>query len=105
MVTFEAFKNGNLKCLIATNVAARGLDIPNVDLIIQLDPPKDPDVYVHRAGRTGRMGKTGTCITFFSNKNLDLLEKIEREANVKIQRVGLPQAEDLILSLAEDVLN
>ncbi len=62
-VVFETFRNGNLKCLIATNVAARGLDIPKVDLIIQLTPPQELDSYIHRSGRTGRAGKFGTCIT------------------------------------------
>jgi len=45
-----------LKCLIATNVAARGLDLPKIDLIIQLNPPEDIDFYIHRSGRTGRAG-------------------------------------------------
>ena len=57
-----------MKCLVATNVAARGLDIPEVDLIVQLTPPKDTDTYVHRSGRTGRAGKDGTCITLFEDR-------------------------------------
>ena len=65
-VTFTTFREGSLKCLVATNVAARGLDIPEVDLIIQLSPPKDTDTYVHRSGRTGRAGKSGTCITLYT---------------------------------------
>jgi len=67
-VTFKTFREGNLKCLVATNVAARGLDIPEVDLIIQLSPPKDTDTYVHRSGRTGRAGKLGKCVTFYTGR-------------------------------------
>lgn len=52
--------------MIATNVAARGLDIRNVDLIIQLQPPPDIDSYIHRSGRTGRAGKSGKCITLIT---------------------------------------
>lgn len=67
-ITFKGFRNGQFKCLIATNVAARGLDIPEVDLIVQLAPPKDIDTYVHRAGRTARAGRKGVCVTFYSKK-------------------------------------
>ena len=75
--TYKSFKNGNIRCIIATNVAARGLDIPCVDLIIQCDPPKDTDSFIHRAGRTGRAGKKGTCITMFNKKNEYFLKRIE----------------------------
>jgi len=51
--------------LISTNVAARGLDIPHVDLVIQLEPPKKVDDYIHRSGRTGRAGKKGVCLTIY----------------------------------------
>jgi ATP-dependent RNA helicase DDX21 len=54
--------------LVATDVASRGLDIPNVDLVIQVEPPKDVETYIHRAGRTARAGKSGTCITFWTMK-------------------------------------
>lgn len=59
------FKKGTKKILIATDVAARGLDIPDVELIIQLSPPENPEPYIHRSGRTGRAGKEGLNITFF----------------------------------------
>ena len=72
--TFKDFKAGRVKCLIATNVAARGLDIPSVDLIIQMEPPRKADDYVHRAGRTGRAGKNGVCITFFNHRERYLMD-------------------------------
>jgi superfamily II DNA/RNA helicase len=60
--------NGDVKCLIATDVAARGLDIPDIDLIIQFSPPKQSDSYIHRSGRTGRAGKSGKCLTFYTRQ-------------------------------------
>ena len=63
--------------LVATDVASRGLDIPNVDLVIQIEPPKDTETYIHRSGRTARAGKSGTCITFYMKKTLELVQKIE----------------------------
>ena len=95
-ITFKSFRDGNVRCLIATNVAARGLDIPNVDLIIQLGPPKNVDSYIHRSGRTGRAGKKGTCITFHIPSERAQLGYIEREARIEIKKVGPPQPEEII---------
>jgi ATP-dependent RNA helicase DDX21 len=81
--------------LVATDVAARGLDIPNVELVIQLEPPKDTESYIHRSGRTARAGKSGTCITFFNRKNLEFLERIESLAGIKLERVPVPSEEDM----------
>ncbi|OWB76001.1 hypothetical protein B5S32_g148 [[Candida] boidinii] len=61
-----ANSNANKSVLLTTDVAARGLDIPDVDLVVQLDPPTDPDVFLHRCGRTGRANKVGRAITFLS---------------------------------------
>jgi len=103
-ITFRAFREGKFKCLIATNVAARGLDIPEVDLIIQLSPPKDVDTYIHRAGRTARAGRTGVCVTFYQKKTSMLLDRIEREANFKFQKVGAPQPDEIIKANARDIV-
>ena len=65
-VTMKRFKDGKFRCLVATDVASRGLDIPNVDLVIQLEPPKETETYIHRSGRTARAGASGTCITFYT---------------------------------------
>ncbi len=62
--------------MIATNVAARGLDFPDIDLIIQMQPPNTTDAYIHRSGRTGRAGKSGACVTFYSFKEESLMKKI-----------------------------
>lgn len=102
-VTFKSFRNGKLKCLVATNVAARGLDIPEVDLIIQLSPPKDIDAYIHRSGRTGRAGKSGVCITFYTSWQRELIGKIEYKIGVGLKKVGVPQPEDIIKASARDI--
>ena len=67
---FDAFKTNKAKVLVATDVAARGLDIPNVSHVINFDQPNTYDDYVHRIGRTGRGGKSGTALTFVQQKNL-----------------------------------
>lgn len=102
-VTFKSFRAGTLKCLVATNVAARGLDIPEVDLIIQLSPPKEIDAYIHRSGRTGRAGKSGVCITFYSNRQKELIDRIEYKIGVTMKKVGVPQPKDLIKASARDI--
>jgi len=58
-VTLKRFKEGKFNVLVATDVASRGLDIPDVDLVIQLEPPKEVEAYIHRSGRTARAGKEG----------------------------------------------
>ena len=70
------FRNGMCRVLVATDVAARGLDIPNVGLIIQYDLPTNIDDYVHRIGRTGRAGKQGIAVAFFGEKNRNLVDDL-----------------------------
>lgn len=84
-VVFQSFREGKIQCMIATNVAARGLDIPQVDLIIQLAPPEDIDSYIHRSGRTGRAGKSGTCITLITKFEENVIRRIEQMARVKME--------------------
>ena len=79
-----SFKEGRLPILVATDVAARGLDIVAVTHIVNYDIPTSPDVYVHRIGRTGRVGRSGRAITFVEPRQRRELEAIERHANTKI---------------------
>ena len=79
-----SFKDGRLPLLVATDVAARGLDIPGVSHVINYDVPTSPDVYVHRIGRTGRVGRSGRAITFFEPQQRRELEAIEKHAGVKL---------------------
>jgi len=102
-ITFEAFRQGKFKCLVATNVAARGLDIPEVDLIIQLGPPKDVESYIHRSGRTARAGRKGVCITFYTRRQMDLISRIERIAKITFKKIGAPQPDEIILASARDI--
>jgi ATP-dependent RNA helicase DeaD len=79
-----AFKAGRLRILVATDVAARGLDISAVTHIVNYDIPTSPDVYVHRIGRTGRVGRSGRAITLVEQRQRRDLEAIERHANTKL---------------------
>jgi len=103
-VTMKRFKEGKFKVLVATDVASRGLDIPNVDLVIQLEPPKETETYIHRSGRTARAGASGRCITFYTKSTKQYIEMIENQAGIKLQRIGVPQPEDLIKAKATEML-
>lgn len=94
--TLKEFREGIIQCLIATDVAARGLDISNVDLVIQLSPPPNTNNYIHRSGRTGRAGKAGTCIVLYNNAEAARISRIEIEADLQFQRIGPPQPAELI---------
>src|SRR4051794_8422756 len=80
-----AFKGGRERLLIATDVAARGLDITGVSHVVNYDIPNSPDIYVHRIGRTGRAGESGRAVTIITPKQRRELEAIERHANTEIE--------------------
>lgn len=75
--TMEKFRSGELKLLIATDISARGIDIPDVDIVVNYDLPEVPENYVHRVGRTGRGSKKGLAISFCSSDEKEVLEAIE----------------------------
>ena len=79
-----AFKGGRVPILVATDVAARGLDISTVTHVINFDVPTSPDTYVHRIGRTGRVGRSGRAITFVEARQKREMEAIERHIGMKI---------------------
>jgi ATP-dependent RNA helicase DDX21 len=101
--TINGFKSGKFKCLIATDVASRGLDIPTVDLVIQSEAPKEIDTYIHRAGRTARAGRTGICITLYNRFTEDLLRRIENKVKITFKKIGAPQRNELIESSIRDI--
>lgn len=103
-VTIKRFKDAKFQVLVATDVASRGLDIPNVELVIQLEPPKDTESYIHRSGRTARAGRSGTCITFYTRKNEEFVDRIEQMAGIKLERVPIPTEEDMLRAKNKDVL-
>lgn len=103
-ITLKGFRDGNFNCLIATDVAARGLDIPEVDLVIQSEPPKDVDSYIHRSGRTGRAGRAGVCIIFYKPGQEHGLQSVEHKAGIKFTRIGAPQQADILKASADDAV-
>ncbi|MDF2684735.1 MAG: ATP-dependent helicase [Brevibacillus sp.] len=84
------FKEGTIEVLVATDVAARGLDISGVTHVFNFDIPQDSESYVHRIGRTGRAGKTGLAITFVTSREIDHLRLIERATNRRMERRSVP---------------
>lgn len=103
-VTMENFRAGKIKLLIATDVAARGLDVPNVDLVVQTHPPSSLDTYVHRAGRTARAGRTGTCITFYSMNEEYLVRLLQNQKGIPIKRRGPAQPSEIVDQAARDAV-
>jgi ATP-dependent RNA helicase DeaD len=89
------FRGGQAEILIATDVAARGLDIPDVSHVINFDVPESPETYVHRIGRTGRAGKGGNAITLITRREVRLINLIERVTKAKIAFKPLPSASDV----------
>ncbi|KAL0371600.1 UNVERIFIED_CONTAM: DEAD-box ATP-dependent RNA helicase 7 [Sesamum calycinum] len=93
-VTLSGFRSGKFSTLVATNVAARGLDIDDVQLIIQCEPPRDVEAYIHRSGRTGRAGKTGVAVMLYDPRKSNF-SKIERGSGVKFEHISAPQPADI----------
>ncbi|XXG84690.1 hypothetical protein AAC387_Pa10g2153 [Persea americana] len=97
-VTLAGFRAGKFLVLVATNVAARGLDINDVQLIIQCEPPRDVEAYIHRSGRTGRAGNTGVAVLLYEPKKAYTISKIERESGVKFEHISAPQPAEIARS-------
>jgi superfamily II DNA/RNA helicase len=85
---FDRFKRDEINILVASDVAARGLDVKGVSHVFNFDVPWQPDDYVHRIGRTGRAGATGIAITLASKEDAELIERIEKLTGQKISRVA-----------------
>nr|XP_034313148.1 nucleolar RNA helicase 2 isoform X2 [Crassostrea gigas] len=100
----KSFREGKFNVLLTTDVAARGLDIPEVDLVIQCNPPEDVDSYIHRSGRTGRAGKNGVCICFYKPEEEMKLANVEYRAKIKFKKVSGPTKEDIISASVEDAV-
>jgi ATP-dependent RNA helicase DeaD len=89
------FREGALDVLVATDVAARGLDIEHVSHVVNFDVPSDPDMYIHRIGRTGRMGREGVAITLLEPREHRLLRNIEAATHTKLELATIPTVADL----------
>ncbi|MED4990520.1 DEAD/DEAH box helicase [Parageobacillus toebii] len=90
------FKEGSIEILVATDVAARGLDISGVTHVYNFDIPQDPESYVHRIGRTGRAGKTGVAMTFVTPREIGQLHNIERTTKRKMERMKPPTLDEAL---------
>lgn len=94
--TMNTFRKGAFRYLIATDVAARGIDIENISLIINYDIPLAKESYVHRTGRTGRAGQKGKAVTFVSPKEEPLMEQIEEYIGSQIKPMNRPTTEEIL---------
>ncbi|WP_458415011.1 DEAD/DEAH box helicase [Schinkia sp. CFF1] len=92
----KKFKAGTIEVLVATDVAARGLDISGVTHVYNFDIPQDPESYVHRIGRTGRAGKTGLAYTFVTPREIGQLKNIERTTKRTMERKPVPSMDDAL---------
>ena len=101
----KRFRDGKSELLVATDVAARGLDINNVTHVINFDIPQDPVSYVHRIGRTGRVGRKGVAITLIAPKEYRQLRLIENLIKTRIRRQELPSRADISERQAENIKN
>src|SRR5687768_17171150 len=86
----DGFKSGHVRVLVATDIAARGIDVDNITHVINLDIPNEPESYVHRIGRTGRAGSGGIALSFCDGEERTYLRQIERLTGKKLEVVGAP---------------
>ena len=89
------FRKSGLEFLVATDIAARGIDVDDIEVVFNYDLPYDGEDYVHRIGRTGRAGRTGKAISFVSGRELFQIRNIERFTNMRIQRAKIPTADEV----------
>jgi ATP-dependent RNA helicase DeaD len=102
--TLDAFRTGSVSTLIATDVAARGLDVPDVARVIQADPPNDAEVFTHRSGRTGRAGKKGTTISLVAPIARDHVLRLLRRAGVEATWSAAPSVAEVNAAVDERLL-
>ena len=99
------FRKSGLEFLVATDVAARGIDVENIEVVFNYDLPYDPEDYVHRIGRTSRQGRSGRAISFASGREVFQIRNIERFANTKIQRARAPSIDEVEAARVNVVLD
>ena len=97
----ERVRNGTLRFLVATDVAARGLDIPELSYVIQYEPPDEVENYIHRAGRTGRAGAGGVAVTLVNPMEKPQLDRIARQYEIELEERIIPSDEDVAMVVAE----
>ena len=103
-IVMNLFRSGRVGILIATDVAARGIDVSDVEAVYNYDVPEDIEYYVHRIGRTGRAGKTGRSFTLVVGREAYKIRDIERICHTKIRERKIPSAADITARKAEKIL-
>lgn len=98
------FREGTVEILVATDVAARGIDVNDVDIVFNYELPQDPEDYVHRVGRTGRAGRSGKAVSFIHGRDIYRIKTIERYTRQAIVRAEIPSAEAVESHLAEQLI-
>lgn len=98
-VILAGFRSGRFLVLVATYVAAGGLDINDVRLIIQCEPPRDVEAYIHRSGRTGRAGNTGVAVLPYEPKYSYIISWIEKKSGVEFEHISAPQPAEVLILL------
>ena len=101
----ERLRTGTLDVLVATDVAARGLDVDRIGLVVNFDVPREAEAYVHRIGRTGRAGRHGEAVTFLTPKEKRKLRQIERLTGTKLEEITLPSPADVSSHRARRLLD
>jgi ATP-dependent RNA helicase DDX21 len=86
---YRDFKSGKIITIVATNVAARGLDFPDIQLVVQTQPPKEVESFIHRSGRTGRAGKSGINVLLYTKRQRNTLEKIQSTSKIDFESLSL----------------
>ncbi|WFA08170.1 DEAD/DEAH box helicase [Tissierella sp. Yu-01] len=99
------FRHGTIEVLVATDVAARGLDVDDIDLVINYDMPQDEEYYVHRIGRTARAGREGRAFSFVSGRDIYKLKDIQKYTKTKVERKDLPTLKDIEDRYTSTLLN
>lgn len=93
--TIDALRQGKLKLVVATDVAARGIDVKSITHVFNFDAPEDTEAYIHRIGRTGRAGRTGETVLFVDSRQRHLLRNIERATGKAIEKMEMPTVEEI----------
>ncbi len=100
----QRLRDGKLRFLVATDLAARGIDIPDLSHVVQYEPPEDLEAYIHRAGRTGRAGATGTAITLINYNEKRQLTRISAHYEIDIEERSLPRDQDVETLVAQRLI-
>lgn len=102
--TLRKFKEGSLKILVATDVAARGIDVENLSHVINYDLPQDTESYIHRIGRTGRAGNEGVALSIINSREFRRIRDIERETKGKIEKATIPTIDQIFTTKSKTML-